>query len=103
MSSREVAIASAVRAYCLARRRAALQKKGMVGRKAAKQLADEFPQAYSSHGPASNLVFIGTSADDIIEDYVAAQAAKSHREERRGGNEWARLCAIVIWRGGREE
>jgi hypothetical protein len=70
-----------------------LQKTGIAGRKAAKQLANEFPESYSAQGPARNLVFTGRSADDIIEDYL--------QEEKRGSPEWQRLAALVVYHGGR--
>ena len=88
-------LAVAVRSYSLARRRSALQKKGLAGRKAAKLLADEFPQDYSTRGPAKNIVYIGKSADEVIEDYL--------QSEKRGGREWRRWAALVIYHGERAE
>jgi uroporphyrinogen-III synthase len=88
-------LTAAVRAYSLARRRTALQKAGMAGRKAAKQLADEFPESYSAHGAAKNLVFTGKSADEIIEEYL--------QEEKRGSREWQRLAALVVYHGEKAE
>ena len=88
-------LTAAVRAYSLARRRAALQKTGMAGRKAAKQLANEFPESYSAHGAAKNLVFTGKSADEIIEEHL--------QEEKRGGPEWQRLAALVVYHGEKAE
>ena len=88
-------LAVAVRSYSLARRRSALQKTGIAGRKAAKKLAVEFPESYSARGPAKNIVYIGKSADEVIEDYL--------QSEKRGGREWRRWAALVVYHGERAE
>jgi len=88
-------LTAAVRAYRLAHRRAALQKTGLAGRKAAKQLAVLFPEAFSARGPAKNIVYTGLSADEILEDYL--------QSEKRGGPEWRRLAALVVYHGEKAE
>tara|TARA_R110000765_G_scaffold418708_1_gene522392 strand:- start:168 stop:470 length:303 start_codon:yes stop_codon:yes gene_type:complete len=84
----------AVRAYCLAKRRATL-KKTAGGRDAVRLLAQEFPESYSANGSRGFVTFCGESADEIIEKYLDA--------EEHCGSEWQRLASIVIARGEREE
>jgi hypothetical protein len=99
----QVVIDKAVQAYLLARKRTALQK-GKTGeprvyldRKAARQLAKEYPETFLMRKSGKYLDFIGASADDILEDYVES------RGEKRGGKLWLRLAHKVISRGGRCE
>jgi hypothetical protein len=87
----------AVRAYSLAQRRSDLQRTGLIGRKAAKKLADEFPESYLARGPARNIVFIGISAEEVLEDYLQKIG------EKRGSKLWYRLASKVIARGEKDK
>jgi|TARA_R100000306_G_C4316326_1_gene112812 hypothetical protein len=89
----------AVRAYLVAKKRTRMFKNKNGGgrvyldRKAAKVLAQEYPEFYVMRGPHKYLDFVGMSADDILEDYVHSMG------EKRGGRLWRRLAYVVIARG----
>jgi hypothetical protein len=91
-------IANAVRAYRFARERAKLARR-VDGRECVRLLAEQWPEFYSANGPGGHVMFCGKSADEILEEWVQAH----HPDNAVGRREWSRLCAIVIWRGERED
>ena len=86
----------AVRAYRLARRRVRMQR-SVEGRNAAKNLAEDYPEFYAVESPGKGLVFIGTSADEVLEGYL-----KKIGEKRRS-KLWYSLACVVVARGERDE
>ena len=72
-------------------------QRSATGREEAKDLAREFPESYSLGGPEKNLIFIGKSADDILQGYLRDIG------EARGSKLWSELAGIVIARGERVE
>ena len=88
----------AVSAYLVAKKRTRMFKNKNGGgrvyldRKAARVLAQEYPEFYVMRGSRKYLDFVGISADDILEDYVHSMG------EERGGRLWRRLAYVVIAR-----
>ena len=93
----------AVRAYLVAKKRTRMHKNENGGdrvyldRKAAKVLAQEYPEFYVMRGSQKYLDFVGISADDILEDYVHSMG------EERGGRLWRRLAHVVITLANQED